>query len=703
VYRVTLAAARESDALVEGGGDCVTAISDLGQRRRSSGYVYDLETENHHFHAGVGQMIVHNTDGFHIRGLIMNVFQTLWPTLLARNDFVVTLLTPIVKAVHARSGEVVSFFNLSDYEAFFSGDNPDPHPRADYAVKYYKGLGTSSPDEAKEYFRDMRLVAYRHSGAASSASLALAFDKTRADARKAWLAGYDRGRTLVFEPSGTTVVPYEDFVDRELIHFSHYDNERSLPSVVDGLKTSQRKILHGCLKRNLFCGELRVAQLASYVSEHTAYHHGEASLQGAITAMAQDFVGANNVNLLRPIGQFGSRLQGGKDAASPRYIHTRLEAIVAKLFRREDAAVLEYADDDGVPIEPRHYAPVVPLLLINGSVGIGSGYSTSVPPHNPADVIRATRDAVLGREVAPLVPWFRGFEGSVEGDTTRGVFHRESEDVAVVTELPIGTYTDDYKAFLEGYLAQKPGVLRGYENHRCTHVVVHFRLKFEKGALAAFSDERFEKEFRLATHAAARGNMHMFGADGRIKRYGCAREVLADFVAERARVYARRKAHEAARLEAELALLRGKRRFVEEATAGSLALMGRPRADVEADLAARGYPQGAEGDEDYRYLLSMQAASFTLERAAELARQVEAMEQQLARYRATTAEQLWLSELDELEAEYARFQAAHDEWLRNQRANPGKASGAGPAATKRRRAAAADKAPAKATKSKKKA
>jgi DNA topoisomerase-2 len=145
------------------------------------------------------------------------------------------------------------------------------------------------------------------------------------------------------------------------------------------------------LKRGLRA-EVRVAQLAGYVSEHAAYHHGEASLTGAITSMAQQFVGANNINLLAPIGQFGSRLQGGKDAASARYIHTHLEGILDTIIRKEDAGILKHIDDDGLLVEPETYYPVVPLLVINGCVGIGTGFSTDIPPHNPEEVVGLLRD-----------------------------------------------------------------------------------------------------------------------------------------------------------------------------------------------------------------------------------------------------------------------------------------------------------------------
>ena len=156
------------------------------------------------------------------------------------------------------------------------------------------------------------------------------------------------------------------FVNKELILFSRADLLRSIPSVVDGFKPSQRKVLFSCFKRKLR-QDIKVAQLSGYVSEHSAYHHGEASLASTIVGLAQDFVGSNNVNLLVPSGQFGTRLQGGKDHASPRYIFTRLAPICRTVFPECDDALLEYLNEDGQVIEPEHYLPIIPLVLVNGA------------------------------------------------------------------------------------------------------------------------------------------------------------------------------------------------------------------------------------------------------------------------------------------------------------------------------------------------
>lgn len=131
--------------------------------------------------------------------------------------------------------------------------------------------------------------------------------------------------------------------------------------------------------------------------------------------MAQDFVGSNNINLLEPRGQFGTRMAGGKDAASPRYIFTRLSPIARLLFPEVDDPLLSYLEDDGVIIEPKFYCPIIPFLLINGVQGIGTGWSSNIPSHHAHDVLCHVRARLDSEPILPVIkPWVRGFTGELE-------------------------------------------------------------------------------------------------------------------------------------------------------------------------------------------------------------------------------------------------------------------------------------------------
>lgn len=409
-----------------------------------------------------------DVDGSHIKGLLMNLFYIEWPELLGLG-FLCCLMTPLLKAT--KGATTLCFYSEAEYAAWCETHGAE----RGWSIKYYKGLGTSTAAEARTYFEKMNKLDYVWD-AASAEAIDLAFNKKRANDRKAWLETFDTKRHLDVRPpadGGATKVDCARFVNDELIHFSVEDNQRSLPHVMDGLKPSLRKILWSAFKRNL-TSEIRVAQLAGYVSEKAAYHHGEASLTEAIVGMAQDFVGSNNVNVLAPIGQFGTRLMGGKDAASPRYIHTELMPIARAVFKKVDDDILEYTVDDTTPVEPVHYLPVLPMLLVNGSKGIGTGFSTDVPPYNPTELVAALRGRLSGAIAdlteTELKPWWFGFKGTVTNPVnpktsvadkstwvTRGMYTFVDDDKALVriTELPVGMWTQKYKEFLEKMLVDQ--------------------------------------------------------------------------------------------------------------------------------------------------------------------------------------------------------------------------------------------------------
>lgn len=159
--------------------------------------------------------------------------------------------------------------------------------------------------------------------------------------------------------------------------------------------------------------------------------------------MAQDFVGSTNINLLHPSGQFGTRLAGGTDAASPRYIFTHLSPVTRLIFPEVDDSLLDYLEDDGQKIEPKFYYPIIPLLLCNGCQGIGTGWSTFVPPHNPRDVLECVKAKLAESPLPGISPWVRGFNGHISlkddksGYRTTGICERTSRKSVLIKELPV--------------------------------------------------------------------------------------------------------------------------------------------------------------------------------------------------------------------------------------------------------------------------
>jgi len=607
-------------------------------------------------------------DGSHIKGLLFNVFQSLWPSLFKINGFLTSMLTPIIKATQTSSGNQISFYNMSDYEKWTITEGKNGH----WKIKYYKGLGTSKDDEAKEYFKNMKKINYMYT-TDSDEHIDLALNKKRADDRKEWLMHYNKNNVLDYSKPE---VNYEDFVNQDLIHFSNRDLERSINHICDGLKESTRKILYACLKRKLYTNEIKVAQLAGNVSEVTAYHHGEQSLQQAIIGMAQIFVGTNNINILVPNGQFGSRLVGGSDASSPRYIFTLLSQLTKLIFKEEDNAILEYLEEDGQTIEPEYYIPIIPMILVNGGVGIGTGFSTNIPQFNPSDIITACihicntialspnedMHVLIDRiEIAEFIPWYLGFTGSIEKGAkgtfqSKGVYMWIDENTLEITELPVGMWTEDYKELLENMVTNNSNYLKSFENHY-TSKNVRFILHFN-GDIRTKLGDKFETEFKLiSSKNLSINNMHLYSNEGAIKKYESTSYILKEWSKTRIDKYKERKEYQINILEKDYNILSTKIRFIIDVIEGRIVIMNKKISEISARLVELKYPKiqkdsDGEFDSDeggYNYLLKMPISQLTYDRKIILEKEVAELAKKLDELKKTSIEQIWKKELQELQ------------------------------------------------------
>jgi len=379
-----------------------------------------------------------------------------------------------------------------------------------------------------------------------------------------------------------------------------------------------------------------VAQLSGYVAEHSAYHHGEQSLSSTIIGLAQNFVGANNLNLLEPVGQFGTRLQGGKDSASPRYVFTHLSSIARRVFHPADDNIVKYLNDDGQSIEPEWYIPVVPLSLINGCEGIGTGWSTSIPNYNPRDLVENLRRKLRGEPFQKMHPWYRGFTGTIEpvGEDKykiSGTIRQVDATTIEITELPVQTWTQNYKEFLEDLLMstdKKPAFIKDYKEYH-TDTTVHFQVTLSEQNMAKALEEGLEKTFKMSTTKAT-SNMVLFDRDNRLRKYGSVDEILEDFYDLRIECYHKRKNYLTDHLSQEWSKLDNKVRFVLAIVEGKLSVHNRKKADIIEDLKLRGFTPFAKGKSsenennqqendiivkaDYDYLLSMPIYTLTQEK-----------------------------------------------------------------------------------------
>jgi len=603
-------------------------------------------------------------DGSHIKGLCINLFQSEWSSLANIPGFIGFMNTPILKA--NKGSQELTFYNEGEYQTWKNGFAAE---MTGWKIKYYKGLGTSTGKEFKEYFAKKKIVGFEHTGAGSDDAIDLVFNKKRADDRKEWLGNYNRDSYL---NTSSSAVSYEEFINKELIHFSKYDCDRSIPNLMDGLKISLRKILYAAFKKGL-TNEIKVAQFTGYVSEHSGYHHGEASLNGAIVGMAQNFVGSNNINLLLPNGQFGTRLAGGKDSASERYIYTALNKLTRSIFPESDDRILKYLDDDGFPVEPLFYAPIIPMVLVNGTKGIGTGFSTDIMCYNPLEIIQYLKNK-LTTTVSPVsefVPYYEGFTGTIQKITDskyliKGKYERMGADKIRITELPVGLWTDDFKEYLETLTetTDKNGkkvnpVVKDYDD-MSKDTSVDFIITLQKGKLQELESmsldngcNGLEKMFRLFTTNTTT-NMHLFGSDDKLRKYETVREIIDDYFATRLQLYQVRKDYLIKAITADLMVLTNKVNYIKELLEGTIDLRRKKKDEVNALLSGKGY-NIIEGDGDYKYLTRMPMDSVTEENVARLEKEHVTKSNELFVVKSTTIEQMWLGELSVLEGEYVTY------------------------------------------------
>ncbi|XP_061738599.1 DNA topoisomerase 2-beta isoform X2 [Nerophis ophidion] len=623
-------------------------------------------------------------DGSHIKGLLINFFHHNWPSLL-KHTFLEEFITPIVKAT--KSKQEVAFYSIPEFDEW----KKNTENYKSWHVKYYKGLGTSTSKEAKEYFAEMEKhrITFRYNGAEDDAAITLAFSKKKTDDRKEWLTNFmedRRQRRMHGLPEqylyGTEArhLSYNDFINKELILFSNSDNERSIPSLVDGLKPGQRKVLFTCLKRN-DKREVKVAQLAGSVAEMSAYHHGEQALMMTIVNLAQNFVGSNNVNILQPLGQFGTRINGGKDAASPRYIFTMLSPLSKLLFPAGDSNLLKFLYDDNQKVEPEWYIPIIPMVLVNGAEGIGTGWACKIPNYDPREIVNNISRLLNHQDALPMLPSYKNFKGTIHelGPNQYLVSGEVSvldKNTIEITELPVRTWTQAYKeSVLEPMLQgtdKTPALINDYKEYH-TDSTVKFVVRMSEEKLAQAEAAGLHKVFKLQSSLTC-NSMVLFDHMGCLKRYDSVQDILRDFFELRLHYYKLRKDWLVGSLGAEAAKLSNQARFVLEKIEGKLSIENKSKRDLIRMLVQKGFEsdpvaawnkaqeKAQEDDNDgnesdssedsgstagpnFNYILNMSLWCLTKEKVEELLKQRDQKTVELQNLQKKSSEDLWKEDL----------------------------------------------------------
>eukprot|EP00497_Spongosphaera_streptacantha_P001409 TRINITY_DN199_c0_g2_i7.p1 TRINITY_DN199_c0_g2~~TRINITY_DN199_c0_g2_i7.p1 ORF type:complete len:544 (-),score=214.66 TRINITY_DN199_c0_g2_i7:27-1469(-) len=470
---------------------------------------------------------------------------------------------------------------------------------------------------------------------------------------------------------------------------------RSIPSAVDGLKPGQRKILFACFKKKMK-KEIKVAQLQGYVGEQAAYHHGEMSLVQTIVGMAQNFCGSNNINILYPSGQFGTRNMGGKDAASARYIFTKLCPIARNVFHADDDQLLDYLDDDGLTVEPKWYMPTIPMALVNGAEGIGTGYATFLPNYNPRQIIRNIRHMLNGDEMEPMHPFYKNWSGKLMfnhnkksvGYMTIGRVVELGPNAVQIEELPVREWTDKYKtAVLEKLVeAGKIDDIRTYH----TTTTVCFQIQFNESFGYTGIHGDFFRKLKLVGSLPT-SNIVLFNHEGKLQKFENAEQVLRDFYGLRMQYYDMRKKRMLENLDEQRRRLSNRERFILMIVREELKINRRKKRDICEELNRlrfekfypktnkKGAPPVDENNEEeeekeesklelgYKYLLSMPIYSLTYEKVEQLKKERMAKEEELDKLYKTPVKAIYRRDLTELEKAIDDHEAEENKQIRKKK------------------------------------
>lgn len=628
-----------------------------------------------------------DADGSHIAGLVINWLMDSVPTLLeAKPDFVKRFFTALIKATPtgrlASREEEIQFYTMQQYQKW---EKENISMLNSWKIKYYKGLGTSTSAEARKYFQnyERHLLSLQYKGDGCKNAIETFFDGKKVAMRKDLLMEYDSSTYIDFEGGSASL---EEVVKTDLCNYAWVSTRRAICGF-DGLKSSQRKVLFYFLGVK---GEIKVAQAGAAVAHRTHYPNGEGSLVEAIVNMSTDFVCTNNVPILIGQGQFGSR--NNHRHASARYIFTETNNLITKVFRKEDTPVLENLFEEGQEIEPECYCGVVPLLLINGACGIGTGWSTYVPPYHPlevADKCIEISKRVIERSpgegelyladactpLSELQPYFDGFTGITSPVDESGNFYSTgvwSIDVdeckLTITELPVTTVVETYETYIKEKLMiplqgkrkvgdESPGedtaaLVRDIYNGG-TEFKVYLEIYCDPVQFPRLveSESDLISTFKLR-QSFSTNNMYFFDTSQKLCCFTKPSEIIEEHAYYRINMYNKRFKHQIAEKENELEKISDIVRFVELIVEGELELRGKPSKVLGEELLSLGFKEGERG---YRHLTDMPISNITLEKAENLKKDMEGKKLELEVLRNSKATDVWEKELVEFKEAYLQY------------------------------------------------
>lgn len=434
-----------------------------------------------------------------------------------------------------------------------------------------------------------------------------------------------------------------EYLDQDYAMYGMYTLEnRAIPSVIDGFKPTQRKIIFIADRvwRNGSEKPLKIFQLGGRIASEAHYHHGDGSLNGAIIGMAQSF--KNSLPLLEEIGQFGSLRS--PEAGAPRYISTKLTKNFRLLYK--DFELLQNQIEEGNEIEPKFFLPIIPTVLLNGSSGIAVGFATNILNRNPVDLVDACLRVIAGKKAGSLLPWWKEYSGpvsQVEGTNQyvmRGVYRVQNTTTVEITELPPSITFQKYEAHLNSL--QDRGIIHSYEDNSSNGI--SYTLKFARTTLAdLIAKGKLDQTLKMVETETE--NLTCLDERGKLIIFNNTEDLVEYFVRFRTGFYSKRKEYLIGKYEDELQFLSNRARFIKLIIDGKLKLNNRPKQDIVADLEKIKFDKRSSS---YDYLLTMPIHSLTKERYEQLLKEVEIKTAELETVKGRQPIDMYKDDLQEL-------------------------------------------------------
>lgn len=576
-----------------------------------------------------------DVDGMHITGLLITFINHFWPALLT-GGFLKRFVTPIIKVTKGKTTH--DFFTTTDYNAFAQQNN-----MSGWTVKHLKGLGTSKRSDNIQYFKNMERLHLKDFKVDDMTSdlVKNIFDPSKSNWRKDWLIKPMEVERMNYNDK---VMNVSRFLNTEMHDYSSYNIKRAVASAVDGLKVSQRKALFACLEKfkNPNAGTIKVAQLAAMAAAMSNYAHGEVSLQNTIVNMAQSFSGSNNLPYLYEDGAFGTRIQNGNDAASPRYIFTKLTDAARAIITETSPNVLNYLVEENMSVEPEFYVPALPMALVNGANGIATGFRSLVPMFKPLTIVNNIRSMVGIGSYTKLVPWYDGtyktnhktkelngqwvFEGQID---------KGPNNTLVITELPIGVAIDDYKDNTLSKMVEA-GVIKKF-------VVDHVSENEPKFIIHGYSGNGdLYDRFKLKSSITMKC-MNLLDRDGRVRSFTTPDEIFHYWYDIRKEYMEKSRQNKLKNMREEINEIDLKMKFIKAVVTKQLEVRNVSKSEVTRGMTQLGIPEPFHAK-----FLQIPIISITKERYDALGRELENINRSYKHYES-------LSYKDRLMAEIPRI------------------------------------------------